>query len=141
MTGEVFRVDRARLRHGQWRLDIGTRVGEGDICQSYSADLIALKSRIRKPFEFRGQIWVCVGLVGRKDDLVAKAYRLTSRSVFDGDVTTYAEITERSELARSRPQGFYHGMVVLRGSETWILTGPPVLFKPAAEVQLELFAA
>jgi hypothetical protein len=61
--------------------------------------------------------------------------------------TTYAKKVnlEGGDMARSDPQGFYHGMIVKSGKETYVLSGPPLRFvaadaptRPDA-AQLELF--
>jgi hypothetical protein len=35
---------------------------------------------------------------------------------------------EIAEAARNDPNGFYHGMTVKQGQETFVLSGPPVVF-------------
>jgi hypothetical protein len=35
---------------------------------------------------------------------------------------------ENAEAARNDPNGFYHGMIVKQGQETFVLSGPPVVF-------------
>ncbi len=35
---------------------------------------------------------------------------------------------ENAEAARNDPNGFYHGITVKQGQETFVLSGPPVVF-------------
>lgn len=116
------------------------RLGErGDINRSYSADLIAIRERIRTPFRHSGQMWVCVSIAGsgltRSGFKELQAYRLTPESLYVGTPTTYSARTSTAgaaEAARNDPFGFYNGISVRLGSEAFVLTGPPVHFVPDA---------
>lgn len=57
----TYTVDPDRLERGAWSHQQNRQVGEGDIAASYSADTIGLENRTRRPFTFRGGLWVCVG--------------------------------------------------------------------------------
>lgn len=139
-------VDPARLTHGTYSHDSDEEIGEGDIVGSYSADRISEGNSLRKPFRWRDQEWVVVAIQGRATDAqVAKAYRLMPVSVFAGTPTTYpAKVAiDNGDFARHDPLGFYHGMTVQSGPQTFVLCGPPAWFTPdesqrAAE-QLGLF--
>jgi hypothetical protein len=66
------------------------QIGEGDIVASYSADRICEGAPIRKPFGWKGALWVCVSIQGRGDgEQTLKAYRLTPAAVFTAEATTY----------------------------------------------------
>lgn len=134
-------VDPSRLADGLWDHEQDQRTGEGDIAASYSADLIAMEGRIRRPFNFHGKPYVCVGRTRSPNsgEERAEAYRLVHRDTFNGAATTYAEKTRDSEAARSDPEGFYHGMTVDRGGVAYILAGPPVRFIEGPAQQLGLF--
>lgn len=144
---ETFGVDPTRLTHGTYSHDTEEQIGEGDIVASYSADRICESAPIRKPFGWKGALWVCVSIQGRGDGAqTLKAYRLTLASAFTAEATTYGRKVsiDEGDFARSDPQGFYHGMTVQLGGENMVLTGPPALFvadeaQRAAE-QLALFA-
>jgi hypothetical protein len=46
-------------------------------------------------------------------------------------MTTYGEKTdtaEAAEAARNDPNGFYHGMAITHGLESFVLCGPPIRF-------------
>jgi hypothetical protein len=105
--------------------------GEGDIHASYSADTIATEGKIRRPFMFNGNPWVCVGMRGRGAVDEAEAYRLVHVKIFKGTPTTYSEKTrteQGAEIARTDPLGFYHAMVVKSGKESFVMMGPPTTF-------------
>ncbi|MCB9839013.1 MAG: hypothetical protein H6813_06710 [Phycisphaeraceae bacterium] len=129
----VFAVDADRLVWSD-----GRHSPEGYICASYSADRIALGKPIRKPFKFRSQLWVCVGILGGTTT-IAKAYRLVPAEHFDGQATTYPDKTRDAAAARRDPNGFYHGMTVLHRGSKVVLCGPPSMFVPRVAAQFELF--
>ena len=114
------------------------RLGDrGDINRSYSADLIATSGRIRNPFPHKGDVWVCTSICGRglteSGETEHEAYRLTPPSRFIGVPTSYGTRTgtaDAADVERSDPFGFYHGIVVKRGSEAFVISGPPVRFLP-----------
>ena len=112
------------------------RLGEhGDINRSYSADLIATSGRIRNPFPHKGDVWVCTSICGRglteSGETEHEAYRLLTPCRFIGVMTSYGTRTgtaDAADAARRDPSGFYHGMVVKRGSEAFVISGPPIRF-------------
>lgn len=112
------------------------RLGEhGDINRSYSADLIASSARVRKPFQHKGGIWACTSITGRgltgSGETEHEAYRLTPSSQFVGVPTSYRARTgeaDSADAARRDPHGFYHGITVKHGSESFVMAGPPVRF-------------
>lgn len=53
---------------------------------------------LRKPFEWKGSLWVCVS---RRGDNGAQAYRLTHPRAFTGVALTYRAKTADGEAARS----------------------------------------
>jgi hypothetical protein len=59
------------------------------------------------------------------------AYRLIPLRVLNDAPMSYCEkiaTAENAEAARSNPNGFYHRMTVTQGRETFVLSGPPVVF-------------
>lgn len=66
------RVSHGRLDGGIWSAEFNKHVGEGDISAAYSADTIGMQGTIRRPFVFRGGLWVNVAQGGGQ----VKAYRL-----------------------------------------------------------------
>jgi len=147
-------VNPARLAWGRYDHNRSRDIGEGDIHASYSADMIASAGKIRKAFRWQAQLMVTVSLSGRGGIEQAEAYQLIPLKVFSGTPMSYAEkigTAENAEAARNDPNGFYHGMQVKQGQETFILSGPPVVFvaeegptRPDGEVsadgeQLSLF--
>src|ERR1700733_14182971 len=128
---ELFAVHPARLA---WK-GAGGGVCEGDIHASYSADVIAMKGRVRKPFNWRGELCVCTSIRGSglTDSGMEEheAYRLTPARAFTGTPTSYHDKTalaETAEAARHDPNGFYHGMVIKHGDQDFVLYGPPIRF-------------
>jgi hypothetical protein len=124
-------VNPARLAWGRYDHGRNRDVGDGDIHASYSADTIATVGKIRKAFRWQAQLMVTVSLSGRGGIKQAEAYQLIPRKVFSGISMSYAEKTgtaESAEAARNNPNGFYHGMTVKQGQETFVLSGPPAVF-------------
>jgi hypothetical protein len=124
-------VSPARLASGTYDHGRNRDVGEGDIQASYSADVIATAGKIRKAFRWQAQLMVTVGLSGRGGIEQAEAYQLIPVKIFAGTTMGYGEkigTAEGAEAARSSPNGFYHGIVVREGQETFVLSGPPVVF-------------
>lgn len=114
-------------------------IGEGDISASYSADRIGMGKPVRKPFSWSGGLWVCVGTSGRAGEVSAEAYRLVHPQVFEDRPATYAERTRNGDVARTDPDGFYHGMSVKHAGADMVLYGPPVRFVQGKQQQLDLF--
>jgi hypothetical protein len=126
-----FLVAPSRLTRAGWD---STEVS-GDIYCSYSADTIAESNKVRKPFYFQGNSWITTGLYSHDDAWTAEAYRLVPKAISDGQPTTYRRKTSRledAEAAREDPMGFYHGMTVTQGRETYVLSGPPATFAAGA---------
>jgi hypothetical protein len=128
-------VDPARLACGQWCQRANKTLGEGDIRGSYSADRIGMGKPVRRPFTFRGSLFVCTGY--SRDG--AEAYRLVHPAIFPGKAFRYAERTRNGDEVRADPDGFYHGMIVRHGAADHVLCGPPVLFIKGRAEQLSLF--
>jgi hypothetical protein len=136
---ETFAVDPARLAHGRWCHRAEKTIGQGDIAASYSADKIGMNEPVRRPFRWRGADWLCVGSGPYNGRPSAEAYRLVHPKAFDGIPTTYREKLCDADAARADPLGFYHGMAVRRGGETFVLCGPPALFVEGETEQRDLF--
>lgn len=134
-TPECFDVDPGRLALGRWSHEFNDTVGEGDIAASYCADTIALENKTRKPFIFRGEQWVATSLCGG----VTKAYRLVPMDDFNAAVVPYAVKIKNAAAARADPNGFYHGVAVSFRNDWFVLSGPPVRFKPGQVSQPGLF--
>lgn len=136
---QSVQVDPSRLASGRWCHQSNRQQGEGDIDASYSADLIGMHGRVRKPFRLHG--WLCV--VTSMGPNACTAYRLVATESFGGELTSYAERVRRDdgEAARKDPSGFYHGMQVVHGGQSFVLCGPPIEItagEPAPE-QTDLF--
>lgn len=102
-----------------------------DSCEkSYSADLIP-SGRIRAPYLHAGILWCCTEISGDN----CEAFRVLERSKFAGKPVTYAHrsIGRNAEKARSDPRGFYHGVIVKWGSQSFVLAGPPAVFRTKPE--------
>ena len=157
-TPEIIEVDARRLQYGTWSHDKEREENTGDIRGSYSADIIAMEGRVRKPFEWRGSLCICTGSAGsaltgsgREEH---EAYLLVPLRMFEGTPTTYREKTgtaDAAEAARNDPLGFYNAMAVVCGKEKYVLCGPELRFvairepgrpdsQPATPSQLNLFA-
>lgn len=122
---ETVPIDPARLEWCHWDERNQRREG-GDIAEAYSAD------RIRKPFIWQGNLMVTVS--GGGPGPVWEAYRLVPLKSFPGTPTTYAAKVcgqgDHGEAARNDPLGFYHGMTVKSGGQSFIMVGPEVRFTP-----------
>jgi hypothetical protein len=130
----TFAVNPARLAWG----DATKEVCEGDIPASYSADVIATAGRVRKPFVWKGSLYVCTGIRGavlsESHRQEFEAYRIVPLAAFTGGTTTYSGKTgtaDAAEKARNDPTGFYHGMTINYGSRAFVLSGPPIRFVTA----------
>jgi hypothetical protein len=128
---ETVAVNPTRLA---WKV-AGQEICEGDIHASYSADLIAEGGRVRKPFRWRDGLWVCTGISGsghtESGTQEHEAYRIVPVRIFTGTMKSYREKTARAEdaeAARNDPNGFYHGMAITHGGESFVLCGPPIRF-------------
>ena len=123
-------VEAARMHHGD---------PEGDIVGSYSGDRICEGRPIRTPFHWRGGTWVCVGTWGE----LASAFRLTPLASYTAEATTYSARVgaslEAAEAARNDPNGFYNGVTVTHGGQSFVMTGPEVTFAPGDIGQSGLF--
>lgn len=137
---ETFTVEPARLDGGTWCRVTEKQIGEGDIHAAYSADRIGMSQPVRKPFPYRGALWVCVSLAHRRGEERAEAYRLVPPQAFAGPTRTYAETARNSDDARRNPDGFYHGMRVCHAGTEMILSGPPALFIRGQAAQFDLFS-
>lgn len=124
----VHTVDPTRLAMGRWDDTEQNHVGEGDIYASYSADRIALAGKVRTPFVFRGQAWVCTSNYGLMAETCSTAYRLVPLDYFKGSAVSFAEKTADCAAARVDPNGFYHGIIVQHRSGHFVLCGPPARF-------------
>lgn len=96
----------------------------GDISASYSADTIAMKSTVRKPFVFEGAEWISIGGVMATGSRTSKCYRLVPEDQFDEPTMTYRESTAYDSDRRFT----YHGMKVKCGGKPCVLVGPPTIF-------------
>lgn len=131
----VIEVDPARLESGIWCHGRDRQIGEGDISASYSGDKIALEGCVRSPFKWQNCLWVCTGIVSHSNARAATAYRLLPARFFDGMPISYHENAMLGDEARSRPEGFYHGMAVRHGKQDCVLIGPSAVFLPSEEGQ------
>lgn len=140
MTGDVTMIDPARLATGRWCHRANKTLGQGDIAKSYSADRIGMDQPVRKPFEWKGGLWVCVGIGYQCGGVAsAEAYRLVHPQVFCGESVSYAERVRNGDAARADANGFYHGMRVKHAGAEFVLCGPKVIFAPGESEQLSLF--
>jgi hypothetical protein len=147
----IIEVDPKRLQFGTYEHTTEREAGEGDICASYSADVIAMAGKIRRPFKWNDSLRVCTGCAGSALTETGKheheVYRLVPLSIFKDAPTTYSKKVnlEGGDTARNDPNGFYHGMIAKHGKETYVLSGPPVRFVAADAptrpdpAQLDLF--
>lgn len=135
----TFAVDPARLARGEWCHRRERDIGRGDIPRSYSADSIGMDQPIRRPFEWQGTPWVCVGSGTYNGMETFEAYRLVHPSCFEGTPTTYREKLCDADAARADPLGFYHGMAIKHAGTAMVICGPPALFVAGETQQLDLF--
>jgi hypothetical protein len=98
-----------------------------------------MAGRVRKPFKWRGALCVCTSFSGcgltESGMPEHEAYRIVPAEMFTGAKTTYREKTARAETAeaaRNDPSGFYPGMTVKHGTQSFVLCGPPIRFTAEA---------
>lgn len=65
-----------------------------------------------------------------------KAYQLLEVSQFNEPTITYDERV-RTNISRSHPYGFYHGMIVSHGKSEYVLSGSPLIFVASNEPVLQ----
>lgn len=152
----LIAVPAARLEHGFYHHQKERYEDRGDINSSYSADLIAdTGSRIRRPFEFSGDLWVCISIAGRNitgsGEQEFGAFKVIPIAKFTGTPTTYNEkiSVDGGEAARNDPNGFYDRIRVSWKGQDFVMIGPEATFvaegpdRPAAPdasaAQLSLF--
>ncbi len=88
------------------------------IAQGYSAQSIADKSAVRKPFTYEGALYAHTGNDFRtKDGLLA--YKLVPRDQWPGDTLQYKHLN---------PETGYHGIEVKYGKTPYVMQGPEVTF-------------
>lgn len=134
----TYSVDPARLQPGSWSDRRHRFVGKGDIAASYSADKISAEDAVRRPFEWRDQLWVAVQVAYRSRSV--EAYRLVAPEAFDGEAMSLEErLSDGGDRARADLNGFYHGIGVSRAGGNWVLCGPPARFVAGRTRQLSLF--
>lgn len=106
------------------------------VSESYSADRIAEKSPVRKPFKYKGKFYISSGSsVGGKIDPrhTEQAYQIVPRGEFKGTPLWYGQRLETwggdwAEQRRQQPEGFYHGMLIKHGGTEFVMVGPPLIF-------------
>ena len=130
LSEAFIEVAPSRLELGKWCEKAQREKGTGDICGAYSADLIGMQGKIRRPSRLQGWLWATVGMTHQQGSSTAKAYRLSALNDFEGTPTSYSE-KDHSE-ARKDPMGFYHGMTVSHGGHTYVFTGPPTQMLPGS---------
>lgn len=128
-------VEPSRLAFGARCHASDKHIGEGDIRASYSADRIGMGQPIRKPFQYGGELWVCVGT----GPAGAEAYRLVDPSLYGGVARSYHDRCRDGDRARGDQAGFYDGITVRHAGRELVMAGPPVLFVAGEEAQLSLF--
>ena len=138
---DTFAVNPARLSAGAWCPRSQKTIGQGDIAASYSAERIGTNQPIRKPFHWKGSLWVCVSMTICHGTRSTEAYRLVPPQHFNGKPLTYAAKTADPDAARADANGFYHGMSVRHAGQTFVPCGPPVILVPGASEQPDLFGA
>jgi hypothetical protein len=102
------------------------RCGKGDICCSYSADILSVK-KIRKPFEYDGKLWVSTVAGVTKGDFYeyVQAQQVVLKSQYKGK--THGDRTR------------YDGLLVKQGRNEYVLTGPSITLIPQSmEVAVEV---
>lgn len=108
--GEEITMERARLEAG------------GDIGDSASAAEI-IEGKIRKPFEFRGRLWVSTGgcSSGAEGVISTSAYQVVPKAEYKGDVFSYGQMESGTG---------YAGVMVAFNKEEFVLAAPKITFVP-----------
>jgi hypothetical protein len=98
-----------------------------------------MAGRVRKPFKWRGVLCVCTSISGcgltESKMQEHEAYRIVPVEMFTGATTTYRGNTARAETAeaaRNDSSGFYHGVIIKHGAQSYVLCGPPIRFTAEA---------
>lgn len=140
----TYEVDPGRLQLGEWSHEFNETVGEGDIAAAYCADTIALHQKARKPFVFRGDLYITTGRSGcgsrgTSGGGGAECYRLVLMDDWAEDFAQFEDKARDAAAARNDLRGFYHGVGVKYGPDWFVLDGPPVRFVPGQVQQPGLF--
>ena len=114
-------VDPARLSMGHWDLVANKQIDEGDISQSYSADVIAEHNTFRRPFRWKDGFRISVGgsFTGTKVHCV-RTYRIIPVELYDDETHTYTESCTYDENHKSKFT--YEGMRVKKGDKEYVLS-------------------
>jgi hypothetical protein len=128
----THQVDPHRLVMGHYDHEQDRCLG-GDISASYSADVIAMQGRVRRPFQFQGQLLTAVSLSSLGGRLSVVAYTLVPVETYCGTSISYKEQmanADTAEAARQDPAGAYNGIRVKWRDKIYVLSGAPAVFVP-----------
>ncbi len=103
--------------------------------KSYSGDILLDQDKIRQPFEWEEDLWVCVGGVssGAKGIHDREAWRALPVDLFD-EPTCNVETLRRKWDEGERERGDMHGLLVKCGKDKYVLSEPKItFFDPKAE--------
>ena len=113
MERETTAIHPARLA---WR-GAGRETCEGDIHASYSADVIASNGRVRKPFTWKGDLYVCTSITGSaltgSGMSEHEAYRMVPMKLFTGT----SKPTVKKPIRRKTPKR--HGATRTASITAW----------------------
>ena len=98
--------------------------------KSYSGDLLANGgNKIRNPFEWEGDLYVCLGGMssGTQGNFWKEAWKVMSADLFKGETYTYDQIMAKWNR-NEKERGNHHGQRVLLRNKKYILEGPKIVF-------------
>lgn len=111
---ETIIVEPSRLQSGIWGQE------EGDISQSYSADVYSEKKTIRKPFTHASHLYVTMSIHGSYKFLQAHAYPLIHESYCESLLKELSQTEKASSYYTGKPVSYRRQKCVF---------GLPVIFK------------
>lgn len=95
---------------------------------AYSAMSLGMSGKVTRPFQFRGETWVCTGGAHRRGDADYECYRIIPLSAFTGPGEAQTYHNHPFHNAHRDTLGGYHAMQAKHGKADVVLIGPPVVF-------------
>lgn len=100
---------------------------------AYSAMSLGTSGKVTRPFQFRGETWVCTSGAHRRGNADYQCYRIVPLAAFAGPGEPRTYHNHKFHDEHRDALGGYHAMQAKHGSADVVLIGPPVVFVLKAE--------